>query len=787
MQIRRILVVLSLLFLTTVTSAQVPRVLNYQGALTDASGQIVDQQQLEVTFELYDAPTGGTFLWGEKQTLDVKDGVLDADLGKAEPIKIEYDGPLYLSVSIDGSELLPRTQLTAAPYSLHALSVADGSVSATSLREGAAVRSINDLTDAVTLEAGDNVTIVNDENALIISTSTSGASLPPEIRLQANDTSPNLVIGYSENSVVPGTAGATISGGGSETSEQTFDFGFVGTSTVLSGGPNKAESNYATIGGGSGNRVSAVSATVGGGHRNRVGDGASAATIAGGNRNQVSASHGFVGGGDINLSLGRYSSVVGGKDNRVRGKAAFVGGGRQNEVIGESSAISGGKHNVIEAAYATVAGGGGELNTEGNRVYDDYGSIGGGRLNVAGSDDSDSLSAQGATVAGGRFNVADASSSTVAGGFENKATARRASVSGGEGNEASKDGATIGGGNGNLADGLRSVIAGGFINRSSEIHSVVSGGRHNTASGSHSTVGGGGDNIAAEEHATVPGGWENEARGQGSLAAGTRARAIHRGSFVWSDRPSDLLLAIDSLLSTEDNQFLVRARGGAVFTGDTDAMELRIEADRENSGEDDRASLVLSQDGGGVIGRLGYLLDAPNDNDLVLRNEHGSSRLHLGTAGENRLTIDSDGNVIVNGQTVHASDERLKRDVEPLDGALDGLASIRGVSYAWKDPGRNSGREIGVLAQEVEAAFPELVHEAKDGTKHVAYEKLSAVLIEAVKELQGMVRERDGRLARVEARMNRVESILKAATSPGDLRNAATTASITDGGNNATH
>jgi len=89
-----------------------------------------------------------------------------------------------------------------------------------------------------------------------------------------------------------------------------------------------------------------------------------------------------------------------------------------------------------------------------------------------------------------------------------------------------------------------------------------------------------------------------------------------------------------------------------------------------------------------------------------------------------------------------SSDLRLKTDIQPLTGALDKISRIRGVSFSWNERyeamGRSTGhREIGVVAQDVEAAFPELVTKWGDEDyRAVDYGRLTAVLIEAVKELK---------------------------------------------------
>jgi hypothetical protein len=101
------------------------------------------------------------------------------------------------------------------------------------------------------------------------------------------------------------------------------------------------------------------------------------------------------------------------------------------------------------------------------------------------------------------------------------------------------------------------------------------------------------------------------------------------------------------------------------------------------------------------------------------------------------------------------SDARLKTNIAPLANSLDKLAQIRGVSFNWSEASKpiivqNGRKEIGVIAQEVEAVFPELVTALPEGFKTVDYSKLSAVLIEAVKELKAENESLKQRLNRLE-------------------------------------
>jgi hypothetical protein len=66
---------------------------------------------------------------------------------------------------------------------------------------------------------------------------------------------------------------------------------------------------------------------------------------------------------------------------------------------------------------------------------------------------------------------------------------------------------------------------------------------------------------------------------------------------------------------------------------------------------------------------------------------------------------------------------------------------LRGVSFEWGEnaPDGHTGQDLGVIAQEVEQVFPELVHTDPGGYKRVNYLGLIAPLIEAVKELDARI------------------------------------------------
>jgi len=144
----------------------------------------------------------------------------------------------------------------------------------------------------------------------------------------------------------------------------------------------------------------------------------------------------------------------------------------------------------------------------------------------------------------------------------------------------------------------------------------------------------------------------------------------------------------------------------------------------------------------------GYITDGTaNYNlghlDLNMRANNTSASMTRRFRFEYDGDFHADGDVVAYSTTV--SDASLKDDVETIDSALDKVSSLRGVTYTWNAGSREGKRDLGVIAQEVEAVLPEIVREKEmpllDGEtyKTVDYEKLTAVLIEAVKELKAEV------------------------------------------------
>ncbi len=279
----------------------------YQGRLTNSSGAVNGTCDLE--FKLYDDAAAGTQI-GSTQTktnVTVTNGVFTValDFGVSA-----FNGDArWLAISVrcpagSGSytPLTPRQPLTPAPY----------------------------------------------------------APALPGLWTQPNTTSPNLIGGFSGNSITSGVIGAAIGGGGDNAfpNRVTDDYG------VVSGGYNNRagdaagttnDKSYATVGGGFSNTASGDGDTIaGGGYSMASGGGA---TIGGGNGNSAASSYSTIGGGIGNNASGDGSTIGGGNQNTTSSSHVTVGGGDQNAAGGVFATVPGGSHAVAtnygQMAYAS--------------------------------------------------------------------------------------------------------------------------------------------------------------------------------------------------------------------------------------------------------------------------------------------------------------------------------------------------------------------------------------------------------------------------------------------------
>lgn len=100
----------------------VPNLISYQGVLNDSGGAPVNAT-VSMTFTIYNAPTGGSNLWNETQSVQVSNGIFNVQLGSVAPLNssVFATDTLYLGIKVGAdSEMTPRQQITTGSYSYKA-------------------------------------------------------------------------------------------------------------------------------------------------------------------------------------------------------------------------------------------------------------------------------------------------------------------------------------------------------------------------------------------------------------------------------------------------------------------------------------------------------------------------------------------------------------------------------------------------------------------------------------------------------------------------------------------
>ena len=156
--------------------------------------------------------------------------------------------------------------------------------------------------------------------------------------------------------------------------------------------------------------------------------------------------------------------------------------------------------------------------------------------------------------------------------------------------------------------------------------------------------------------------------------------------------------------------------------------------------------LILANGSGTTRSYLQY--QESSDRLIISTNEAGSDMLFL-PAGNTALTLTAEltatfASHVYAAADVYAyysSDPILKENKELIDNPLEKICKLGGYSFDWKESAKEhgehlKGKDYGIMADEVQSLFPELVQTRDNGIRAVKYDKLVPLLIEGIKELK---------------------------------------------------
>ncbi|MBP7829166.1 MAG: hypothetical protein KA248_04540 [Kiritimatiellae bacterium] len=622
MNARRLASGVVLALVSSLCSAQVPSMMNYQGRLVQ--GTNLYNGAVGLSLQLWSAATGGSMLGEDSNTATAVDGLYATVLGDDMPAdslsRILNDNTnVYIGVLVNGVALGPRERLASAAYAV-----------------------IPGLKGVGNVQAGARSAVGGGE------TNAAWGAV-------------SVIGGGRANLIGTNAWEAVIGGGGRNTIEQ--------------------DTIYAVIAGGARNRIAfqAYGAVIGGGVANFLDTLCGYSVIGGGWSNQVLnyADFAAIPGGRDNEAADNYA-LAAGRRAKARHEGAFVwadstdsdfASTADNQFLIRASGGVGIGTNVTPAML-TVAGdilaaslaGDGSALTALNGQNIQAGTISNAALGVgsvrgtniaASSIGPDKLSRKYWETAGNNNVTAGVHfvGTTTTNPLEFRVSNAR--VMRFENANVDSDPNVIGGHAYNLVTPGRvgAVIAGGggFLdhNEVRDNYGAIGGGAGNVAgdntSKEYATVAGGKDNTAAGGYSTVPGGSDNRASGWYSLAAGRRAQAVHDGAFVWADSTDA------DFSSTHADQFIVRAAGGVGLNEDDPRQQLSVGGYLDlysgASNAPAQASIRASS--------LGHLfLNARSDGSTFINYDGGNSliinpkggRVGIGTSNPTRtLTVIGDG------------------------------------------------------------------------------------------------------------------------------------------------
>ena len=316
--------------LSVAALATTPNLINFQGRLTTAGLPVADSTYT-VTFSIFDAPTGGQWLWTETHSgIAITQGLFSVLLGSIVPFEDTlFNGPSrFLEVQVGSETINPRSQLTSVGYAQRVATV-DGSTAGAITGDLVLMQPGGG--SKIVLGFGDSLAGPGYGDAAI---TTAKISLYEPIDSRVR---PGAV---GEHKTMEMSGGQIIVFGNTEQDTNLIvspngDIVGVGQITM---GMNSSSGNKTTVLGFQ-NTADGDSSTIGGGSANTTTGAIS--VIAGGHANSVTSEGGTIGGGANNSVTGPYATIPGGSNNTASGDHAMVAAGGHNTAGGDWSFAAG--------------------------------------------------------------------------------------------------------------------------------------------------------------------------------------------------------------------------------------------------------------------------------------------------------------------------------------------------------------------------------------------------------------------------------------------------------------